>query len=94
MKLTLLASLVGTSLVLPQVTIQAQTDEAAMEACPIMVGGEVIDTESTLYPTISYELIDANLPADREKSMHRHCFRMTGQSVMEIMKPMLIIKIY
>ena len=67
LKLTLLASLVGTSLVLPQVTIQAQTDEAAMEACPIMVGGEAIYTESTLYPTISYELIDANLPADRVK---------------------------
>ena len=40
LKLGLVASLLGTSLILPQVTIQAQTDEAAMEACPIMVGGK------------------------------------------------------
>lgn len=63
--LTLAMSLLGANLALPSAMTYAQTDEAAMEACPLLVAGEEIDTEATMFPTSSYELLDANLPADR-----------------------------
>lgn len=65
LKLAFAMSLLGASLALPPVAADAQMDEVAMEACPLILDGEAIDTETTMFPTVSYELIDANLPADR-----------------------------
>lgn len=65
LKLTLALGLLGSNLGLPSVVSYAQPDVSVMEACPIMVDGEVLDTESTQFPTVSYDIIDANLPADR-----------------------------
>lgn len=65
LKLTLVMGLLGAHIALPSLTSYAQTDEAAMEACPLIIDGKAIDTESSQFPTSSYELIDANLPADR-----------------------------
>lgn len=47
----------------PVVTLAQETAPSA--ACSITVDGTELDTESTMYPTVSYELVEADRPSDR-----------------------------
>lgn len=68
-KWSLIAGLVGINLPLGMVTtfntVSAQETVATHEVAEFTVNGEAIDTESTMYPTIRFEIVDAALPADR-----------------------------
>lgn len=46
-------------------TIFAQEIPATNEVAEFLVHGEAIDTESTMYPTVSFDIVEAELPADR-----------------------------
>lgn len=67
--LSLVTSLVGISLPFsPSITlntIAAQEIPAANEVAEFKVNGEAIDTETSMYPTVSFEIVEAELPADR-----------------------------
>lgn len=65
LRLALAMGMFGANMSVANVTTYAQTDERGVEACPIIVDGQAIDTETTKYPTTPYKIIEANLPADR-----------------------------
>lgn len=46
-------------------TAAAQEVLATNEVAEFLVNGEAIDTESTMYPTVNFEIVEADLPADR-----------------------------
>ena len=46
-------------------TVLAQEIPATNEVAEFLVHGEVIDTESTMYSTIFYDIVEADLPSDR-----------------------------
>ena len=46
-------------------TVLAQEIPATNEVAEFLVHGEAIDTESTMYPTVSFDIVEAELPADR-----------------------------
>ena len=63
----LIVGMLAGSLSLPvhqQVVTLAQ-ETAPASACTIMVNGTELDTESTMYPTISYQMVEADRPSDR-----------------------------
>lgn len=66
-KWSLVAGLLGMSLAPARAldTVTAQEVPATNEVAEFLVNGEAIDTESTMYPTIKFEIVDAELPADR-----------------------------
>lgn len=66
-KSLLVASLFGMNLqLLPDLnSVIAQATLSTNEVAEFLVDGEAIDTETTIYPTVSFDIVDAVLPADR-----------------------------
>lgn len=53
------------SLATDQTTIAYAQRSSAPVACAITVDGNELDTESSIYPTVSYEMVEADRPSDR-----------------------------
>lgn len=66
---SLVTSLLGMSLPFsPSITLKtvaAQEIPATNEVAEFKVNEEVIDTESSMYPTVSFDIVEAEVPADR-----------------------------
>ncbi|MGO4939926.1 hypothetical protein ACTQ45_07855 [Fundicoccus sp. Sow4_D5] len=46
-------------------TVVAEEALSTNEVAEFLVNGEAIDTEATMYPSVSFDIVDAELPADR-----------------------------